>query len=440
MRKSLSIILAAGLLLYPFAAYTTDYGSQTSQTKQVPPVAQTLVREGDFAVKLAAKLQLGSPTEEASAEDMLAQAGVVPLNGWISDYPVTPEIVGQIQDSIAKAAAEGKLRMTGDEATNALFELTAELNLPTPTGPGSAVAEGSQAPAEQPVPPVNPTVVNNYYYDQGPPIITYYSPPVYYGYLYDWVPYPVWWFGFWFPGFYICHDFTTVVVVRTFIGPRTAIVSNRFIDPVTRTVVRVGPVVKTSKGAARPITTLRTGDGKTFATLADIRKGAGKPGTFANSASKTWGFRSPEARKGAQTIYDRSVQRMSTRTVRGDERRFIAPNTSGRPYRPSVMRGRDDYVRPSVPPGSPSRGGERWYRAPNAPERSFNGPMRGSERRFVAPNTIGRSYRPSVMRGRYESVRPFVSSGAPAQSFSAPAMRGGHYPMRTFLENGVHGR
>ena len=93
MKKLLSIILTASLLLYPFATFAADYVSQPSQAQQVPPVAQTLVREGDFAVKLAATLNLGLPTNEAEAEDMLAKAGVAPLNGWISDYPMTPQIV-----------------------------------------------------------------------------------------------------------------------------------------------------------------------------------------------------------------------------------------------------------------------------------------------------------------------------------------------------------
>src|SRR5574342_1324734 len=116
MKKWLSILLAAGLLLYPFAGFAQDYGPSTSQEQQAPPVAQTLVREGDFAIKLAVELKLGNPENEAAAEDMLAKAGVTPLNGWISDYPMTPQIVGQIQDSITKAAAEGKLPLNSEEA------------------------------------------------------------------------------------------------------------------------------------------------------------------------------------------------------------------------------------------------------------------------------------------------------------------------------------
>ena len=69
MKKWLSILTAASLLLYPFAGFSQDYRPQTSQRQQAPPVAQTLVREGDFAIKLAAELNLGNPPNEAAAED-----------------------------------------------------------------------------------------------------------------------------------------------------------------------------------------------------------------------------------------------------------------------------------------------------------------------------------------------------------------------------------
>ena len=122
MKRSLSYVVAAGLLLYPFAAFAAeDYGSQQStQTQQVPPVAQTLVREGDFAIKLAAELDLGNPADEAAAEDMLVKAGVAPLNGWVSDYPMTPQIIGQLQSSVSKAASEGKIPMNAEQATKGL--------------------------------------------------------------------------------------------------------------------------------------------------------------------------------------------------------------------------------------------------------------------------------------------------------------------------------
>ncbi|MGE5174552.1 MAG: hypothetical protein ACM3MD_12070 [Betaproteobacteria bacterium] len=405
MKKWLSVVLTAGLLLYPFAGFAQDYGPQTSQRQQAPPVAQTLVREGDFAIKLAAELDLGNPANEAEAEDMLARAGVSPLNGWISDYPMTPEIIGQLGDSIAAAAGEGKLPMTAGEATKGLYSLASQMNLPTPAGPGPGTAPEGQS---------NPTVVNNYYYDQGPPIISYYPPPADYLYLYAWVPYPVFWWGFWWPGFFICHNFTTTVVVSNgvFVG-RTAIVSNRFIDPVTRTVTRVDPVVRTSTGTVRPMTALRTGSGQLFRTATDMRRGATLSGVspvrtgtaVSGKAAGTRGFKTLEARKGAQAIYSRSVQGMSVRSgpertmMRSSGTRYTAPGGAGRSY------------------SAPSRGSEGRSMAPtpSAPSRSYNRPMMrdggGYGRSYVAPSAPQRSHGGSMIRGGGATTRPYRGTG-----------------------------
>ncbi len=338
MKKWFAVVLAASLLLYPFAVFAEDYGSQTTQRQQAPPIAQTLVREGDFAIKLAAQLNLGTPENEAVAEDMLAKAGVAPLNGWISDYPMTPEIVGQLGDSISAAAGKGTLPMNGGEATKGLYTLASQMNLPTPAGSSAGTAPEGQ---------YNPTVVNNYYYDQGPPIISYYPPPPDYLYLYAWVPFPVFWFGFWFPGFFICHNFTTTVIVsNTAFVSRTAIVSNRFINPVTRTVAVIDPVVRTSTGTVRTTTALRTGSGQLFGSVTDMRRGVTLSGVSAvprgtavsGRAARTGGFRTLEARKGAQSIYSRSVKGMSVRgghqgtMTRGSGMRNFAPRGFGRSY------------------------------------------------------------------------------------------------------------
>src|SRR5512139_1222204 len=98
MRTS-HIILAASLLLFPFSTAAANDGLQESQTYDVPPVAQPLVREGDLAIQLAALYGLGAPANETEAEDLLSSAGIIPLNGWISDYPVTPEILGQLKEA-----------------------------------------------------------------------------------------------------------------------------------------------------------------------------------------------------------------------------------------------------------------------------------------------------------------------------------------------------
>jgi hypothetical protein len=452
MKKWLSILLSAGLLLYPFAGFAQDYGPQSSQGHQAPPVAQTLVREGDFAIKLAAELDLGNPPNEAAAEDLLARAGVSPLNGWISDHPMTPEIIGQIGDSIVAAAGQGKLRMTAGEATKGLYSLTAQMSLPTPlpvaqtlvregdfaiklaaelnlgTPPNEAAAEDLLARAgvsplngwlsDYPMTPeiigqlgdsiaaaagqgklrmtageatkglynltaqmnlptpagsgagtapkgqANPTVVNNYYYDQGPPVISYYPPPEDYWYLYDWVPFPAFWFGFWFPGFFIFHNFTTVVVVsNTAFVTRTAIVTNQIINPVTRTVTVVDPVVRTSTGTVQATTALRTGSGQLFRTASDMNRGVTMSGVSAvrtgtavrGRAAGSGGFRTLEARKGAQAIFSRSLRRGPERTMtRSNGMRNTAPGRGGRSF------------------NAPSRGSGGRSAAPSSPSRSFS--------------------------------------------------------------------
>jgi hypothetical protein len=418
MKKWLSIMMSASLLLYPFAGFAQDYGPQTSKEQQAPPVAQTLVREGDFAIKLAAELNLGNPANEAAAEDMLAEAGVSPLNGWLSDYPMTPEIIGQIGDSITTASGEGKLAMTAGEATKGLYSLASQMNLPTPAGPsdGTKIARttpGGIAPEEN----YNPTVVNNYYYDQGPPIISYYPPPVDYVYLYDWVPYPAFWFGFWFPGFFICHNFThTVIISNTGFVTRTGIVSNRIINPATRTVTTIDPVVRTSAGTVRPMTALRTGSGRLFRTAADMNRGVMLSGVspvrtgtaISDSAAGRGGFRTLEARKGAQAIYSRSVQGMSVRNESTMTRSSgnTTPGKAGRSYnapsRGSEVRG--------AAPGSPSRshynhpvtrdsgGYGRSYAAPSSPSRSYSNGG-GFGRSYTAPSAPQRSYSGSIVRG-----------------------------------------
>ncbi len=367
MKKWLSILLAAGLLLYPFATFGTDYGSQASQTQQAPPVAQTLVREGDFAIELAAELDLGKPDNEAAAEDMLAKAGVAPANGWISDYPVTPEIIAQLKDSLSRAADNGTLPMTSKEATEGLYSVAEQYNLPVPAGPGSA--------GTLPAAPTNPTVVNNYYYDQGPPVVSYYPPPADYLYLYDWVPFPVVWFGFWFPGFFICHNFTTVAVVRTpfvTVGPafvtRRAIVSNVIIDRRTGASVVVDPVVRTSGGVVRPVTALRTTNGTMFSTVTDMRRGVSMNGVTAvrtGTVQRSEGFSSPAARQSARNIYTRTTQARSSRPgsaigVSGSNR-HVSPSTAPeRSFRSSTMRG---------------MGETRTFSAPRPSTRPFNAPV-----------------------------------------------------------------
>ena len=310
MRPWLWTICIASLLTFSLTAGAADEGSLSSGTGSVPPVSQALVREGDFAIKLAAALELGTPTTEAEAEDLLAKADIAPLNGWLSDYPVTPQIMGQLEDAISRSASQGKVSMSIDQAVAVLHATASQLDLPIPAERTPATATGTPPPVTESRP--NQQVINNYYYDAGPPIVTYYPPPYGYVYLYDWVPYPVWWYGFWFPGFYICHDFTTVVVYQA----RPLVVSNHFHDPHTGTIGRVDPRGHRGGHDGRPQSELRASGGSRYLTLADVRRGvrmAGPSGEgWRRSGERTFTgtdrHREPKTGRGAGEMYSRNMR------------------------------------------------------------------------------------------------------------------------------------
>ncbi len=121
---------------------------------------QALIREGFFAMKLAEALEIGKAESEAEAENMLASVGITPRNGWMADYPVTPEIIGELEKAISEAADSGKIAMNKDEAMKAFNDLTGEIE--------------SQYAAVKP-----------------PPAGQSYSEPYYYPYPYPYLyPYP----------------------------------------------------------------------------------------------------------------------------------------------------------------------------------------------------------------------------------------------------------
>jgi hypothetical protein len=114
-----------------------------------------------------------------------------------------------------------------------------------------------------------PEEINNYYYASGPPVVTYYAPPDPYYYLYSWVPYPFWYSRFYFPGYFILHDFHR----RVFFNNRPGYVSNHAFNPATRRVAAVDPA------------------SRTFRT-----------GSAFNHPSSSQGFRSPAIQASARTI------------------------------------------------------------------------------------------------------------------------------------------
>jgi hypothetical protein len=222
MKRVLLILVAAGLVLAP---YTASVNAQVS-TSGRPPIEQPLVSEGEFAVELATALNLTSSHDEAAAEDALASINISPRNGWICDYPMTPDIIAEVRESTARASSSGSLRMAETEAAGIVDSVSTAMNLPikaagekyayeSGSSSGSSSSSEYQSSSGAPPPEVagyeEPSVVEvpeeEYYGDYGPPIVTYYPPPWNYAYLYDWVPWPFWWGGFGFGGFFILGDF-----------------------------------------------------------------------------------------------------------------------------------------------------------------------------------------------------------------------------------------
>ena len=100
-----------------------------AQEAEPPSVGAPLVREGDFAIELSSALGLGQTEDEVEAESWLGEAGIAPRNGWIADYPVTPDIVGELQTSVGYAADANKISMGRDEAQNQLIAVCTQFGL-----------------------------------------------------------------------------------------------------------------------------------------------------------------------------------------------------------------------------------------------------------------------------------------------------------------------
>ena len=351
MKKLLAMIIAVSLSTIPFAVYAADPGQQASKP---PPVSQELVSEGDFAFQLAPALKLGTPTTEVQAEDMLSSVGIAPKNGWIADYPMTPIVVGEVQNAVIAAAASKKLSMEKDDALKAFQGLTSEFNL------AIAPVTGQYAEAQPPTTSeyVEPPVVENYYGEEGPPVVTYYPPPWDYNYLYAWVPYPFWCTGFFFPGFFILNDFD-IVAFRDFdhFGHHfhhghdfDHRITNHFTDPKTHQGMRVDPTMRT-RG-------------------------------FNGAAMHVAAFNSSAARGGATSIMNRSVESARSRGLTGKTGssfgRGSAPRTAnGRTSNPGNTGSFRNFQRPSTGQG-------RTFSTSSS--RSFSRPSQGFGRSFSAPS------------------------------------------------------
>jgi hypothetical protein len=201
MIQSLRVfVLMAGIMLLPGSVVALEppaYGEQE------PVIAPAVVRQGDFALRLARVLALSTATaDEDEAVEALTAHDIQPVQGWKVDEPVTPTIVAELHKTVTDAAAAGRLEMNAEEAASAFTQLVAELGLPYPADLAPGYAEAG-APSYAYAPSCDAGALDYYYGRYGPPLYTYcYPPPAYY-YMYYWVPHGFYWRHHHFAGFFI---------------------------------------------------------------------------------------------------------------------------------------------------------------------------------------------------------------------------------------------
>jgi len=165
----------------PLRGQSYWYYSQSDRNRQEPPpTEQRLVREGYFAMRLAEALKVGEAKNEAEAESMLALVGILPKKGWIADYPLTPDVIGELQNAIGEAANSGKIAMNRDEAMKVFQDLIMDVQ--------------SQYARVEPDADWEP-YTEPYYYPRF--YFSSYPDPFYYPYYYSfYYPYPFYYGGY----------------------------------------------------------------------------------------------------------------------------------------------------------------------------------------------------------------------------------------------------
>lgn len=280
------------IFIFIFIVLLLAPGPAIAQSEQTtlgnPPLEQPLIREGDLAVNLVEALNIGTAMSETEAESILTSLDITPRNGWIADYPVTPDIVGELQAAVSEAVESGKITLSKEAALKIVQDVMNKYDLSVRTD-NSGKAAGETIGPNYP----DSTVENNYYYDEGPPVVTYYAPPPDYAYLYTWVPYPFWWSDIWFPGFFILVDFDVHADRHRHGHDHGKFISNHFVDPKTGGTFRIDPATRT------------------------------RGGIFSGGE----GWSRPSARSGAQAILNTS----RVRTATGTYREFRGYGASGSP-------------------------------------------------------------------------------------------------------------
>jgi|GEM_PF-1256388 len=395
MKKYLALLTVTLLMLSPAIA-RAQIGPGTVDG---PPIAQKLVREGDFAVELTDAFNLGPVGTEEEAESVLTSVGITPKNGWVSDYPITPDVIGELQAVIATAADSNTLDIRKDDALAAFSDLLDQLGLPPIT------TDGSNEYTEDTQPPMSAetgTYVDSgglvdYYGGYGAPIVTYYTPPWPYYPLYSWVSYPFRCHKTFFPGFFVLrrfHCIKPVAVVRhhgsgvvIISRPVRKVVTNRVVDPATHKVLIIDPPRRSTDPAFRFVpssstakfATVQPGRGSNVVMERSLSNQVRNPSTQAAVVKGPLGRGTPSTSQGPKILPPPRVANPNGNSSRAQ---------TGNPTTLRSSRVSTVPVGPRIRVFSPTTAG--LLQAGMTPERSQNPTMSWQNRdRMVSPTDKG---------------------------------------------------
>jgi len=315
MKEILTVIVFVSLALTPFASSA----NAQSASPGLPPIQQPLVREGDFAVELANALNLTTSKDEAAAEDSLSSVKIFPRNGWISNYPMTPDIIAEVRKSARSAASSGRLRISEADAIGAVDKVSTDMNLPVKVS-GERISSQRTGSGYTAVPSADtglyseePLNIENYYDEYGPPIVSYYPPPWDWYWLYDWVPGPFWWDGYGFGGFFVLTDFDSHFHGHHFTNHFRGKDGNwRMVDPVNRAEGRTAssPLVSRVNGAGHG--SLLNSPANRTAAMALVSRGTGR-----GAVSGTFGAGTRDSDNPARPFGGNPARENTARTFNG---------------------------------------------------------------------------------------------------------------------------
>ena len=138
----------------PLAVPSNPAAGQTGNNPT--PVEQALTPEGVYAMELLDALKLPPATEPGQAEEVLTNLGIEPKNGWISDYPVTPAVLGELDKDISDACNQQKVSLSSDQALKRVNALKSRLGFQISSGPAVPPA------AAQPPKPASVSTIYSY--------------------------------------------------------------------------------------------------------------------------------------------------------------------------------------------------------------------------------------------------------------------------------------